>query len=37
MEENDKYCHYDQEDDDKYVCIDYMECEECPYYYSDEE
>ena len=29
-----RYCHHD--DTDEYNdCLDYMECEECPYYYSD--
>ena len=33
------YCHIDEyaEDDDYHCCLDYMECEECPYYYEDEE
>ena len=31
-----RYCH--KEDTDKYHdCLDYMECEECPYYYADED
>nr|DAD72710.1 MAG TPA: hypothetical protein [Siphoviridae sp. ct7EW56] len=30
-----KFCHaYDDADVD---CLDYMECEECPYYYSDDD
>lgn len=30
------YCHFDfEEDDDNHDCLDYMECEECPYYYED--
>ena len=29
-----EYCHYDYEDEN-HDCLDYMECEECPYYYSD--
>ena len=29
-----EYCHYDYEDE-KHDCLDYMECEECPYYYAD--
>ena len=28
------YCHYDYEDEE-HDCLDYMECEECPYYYAD--
>ena len=31
-----EYCHYDYEDE-KHDCLDYMECEECPYYYADME
>lgn len=32
-----KYCHlFDQIDDKNHSCLDYMECEECPYYYADE-
>ena len=29
-----EYCHYDYEDEN-HDCLDYMECEECPYYYAD--
>ena len=29
-----EYCHYDYEDEE-HDCWDYMECEECPYYYAD--
>ena len=29
-----EYCHYDYEDKE-HDCLDYMECEECPYYYAD--
>ena len=29
-----EYCHYDYEDE-YHDCLDYMECEECPYYYAD--
>ena len=29
-----EYCHYDYEDE-QHDCLDYMECEECPYYYAD--
>ena len=35
----DKYC-YCHDDDDTYEhldCLDYMDCEECPYYYADED
>ena len=28
---NMEYCHYDY-DDEHHDCLDYMECEECPYY-----
>ena len=33
-EEDFCYCHYDY-DDEEHDCLDYMECEECPYYYED--
>ena len=33
-EEDFCYCHYDYEDEE-HDCLDYMECEECPYYYAD--
>ena len=29
-----EYCHYDYKDKE-HDCLDYMECEECPYYYED--
>ena len=29
-----KYCHYDYKDE-QHDCLDYMECEECPYYCAD--
>ena len=29
-----RYCHYD-DTDEEHDCLDYMECEECPYYYED--
>ena len=29
-----EYCHYDYEDEE-HDCLDYMECQECPYYYAD--
>ena len=28
------YCHND-DTDEYHCCLDYMECEECPYYYAD--
>ena len=28
------YCHND-DTDEQHDCLDYMECEECPYYYAD--
>ena len=28
-----EYCHYD-DTDEYHDCLDYMECEECPYYYT---
>ena len=31
-----EYCHYDY-NDEEHDCLDYMECEECPYYYADME
>lgn len=31
------YCHLDTEADEDFSCLDYMECEECPYYYEDDE
>lgn len=31
------YCHIDEYADDDFSCLDYMECEECPYYYEDDE
>lgn len=36
-EEDFCYCHYDDTDDtdDYHDCLDYMECDEYPYYYSD--
>ena len=33
-EENYCYCHKDHTDEE-HDCLDYMECEECPYYYED--
>ena len=33
-EEDFCYCHNDYEDE-QHDCLDYMECEECPYYYED--
>ena len=32
-EEDFCYCHYDSEDAE-HDCLDYMECEECPYSYA---
>ena len=29
-----RYCHHD-DTDEYHDCLDYMECEECPYYYED--
>ena len=35
MDEEDYcYCHHD-DTDEYHDCLDYMECEECPYYYAD--
>ena len=33
-EEDFHYCHND-DTDEYHDCLDYMECEECPYYYAD--
>ena len=33
-EEDFCYCHSDGTDE-YHDCLDYMECEECPYYYAD--
>ena len=31
-----EYCHYDYDyDDEEHDCLDYMDCDECPYYYAD--
>ena len=32
-----KYCHYHNDTYEYFDCLDYMECEECPYYYADED
>ena len=32
-EEDFCYCHHD-DTDEYHDCLDYMECEECPYYYA---
>lgn len=37
-----RYCHKTYEDDGltscyEDDCLDYMECEECPYYYEDDD
>ena len=29
------YCHHD-DTDEYHDCLDYVECEECPYYYADD-
>ena len=29
-----RYCHND-DTDEYHSCLDYEECEECPYYYAD--
>ena len=36
-EEDFCYCHYWHYDDidEHHDCLDYIECEECPYYYAD--
>lgn len=36
-EEEYRYCHKDEHIDEYHDCLDYMECEECPYYYADED
>ena len=34
--DDDEFCYCHNDDTDEYHdCLDYMECEECPYYYSD--
>ena len=35
-EEDFRYCHSDGTDE-YHDCLDYMECEECPYYYANED
>ena len=35
-EEEFRYCHSNGTDE-YHDCLDYMECEECPYYYADED
>ena len=35
-EEGYRYCHSNGTDE-YHDCLDYMECEECPYYYADED
>ena len=38
MDEEDYcYCHYHKDTYEYFDCLDYMECEECPYYYADED
>ena len=36
-EEDFCYCHYNNTDETEeyHDCLDYTECEECPYYYAD--
>ena len=36
-EEDFCYCHYHDDTYEYFDCLDYMECEECPYYYADED
>ena len=34
----DEFCYCHNDDTDEYHdCLDYMECEECPYYYADDD
>ena len=34
--DDDEFCYCHNDDTDEYHdCLDYMECEECPYYYAD--
>lgn len=34
--DEDEFCYCHNDDTDEYHdCLDYMECEECPYYYAD--
>ena len=38
MDEEDYcYCHYHDDTYEYFDCLDYMECDECPYYYGDED
>ena len=38
MDEEDYcYCHYHDDTYEYFDCLDYMECEECPYYYADKD
>lgn len=31
-----EYCHHNYDyEDEQHDCLDYMGCEECPYYYAD--
>ena len=36
-EEDYCYCHYHDDTYEYFDCLDYMECDECPYYYADED
>ena len=36
MMDEEEFCYCHNDDTDEYHdCLDYMECEECPYYYED--
>ena len=36
MMDEEEFCYCHNDDTDEYHdCLDYMECEECPYYYAD--
>ena len=37
VEDDGRWCHLTEEDDDTHDCLDYMDCEECPYYNDYEE
>ena len=36
MMDEEEFCYCHNDDTDEYHdCLDYLECEECPYYYAD--
>ena len=32
-----RYCHYGEWLDEYHDCLDYMECEDCPFYHADDD